>query len=630
MYECLQMSRLQRFRSDRVSRRVTAVLLLLVLTTSVLAGTATAADELDLTVQAPTEVTVGDSVDIDAEVSLPDIVGSHSGDLTLTLSIDDERIDSQTVALSDGESTTVSFSPTLDSQGDHTINIEASVSVGGQSFSQSASKVITATASASEPTVTDADVVGETTTEISGASFTTPPTLEDEVASYRESVPKQLAPHTFVVATTDSVYLVFSESKPKTGTATVTGTPLQTSITARGMTFTPVVATDLSFSQTGQSASVSEITSNPDAYRLDLVQVTAIHRQAASITDPDAGNDFTASSTAGVLVEDPALTADLVSSSGTTARQFAINSSSDERGGATSAAVHSTLNATEPRLYTTRFQTGFWMDAPATVDGIVITPGSKARDYLAAFDRSGQTPVDESAPFLYVVNQDTETTQYSDVGTLQREASDGDTVSIDTNLVGKTLSVQETLEESTGCDDTKMKVQTTHGSACIDIVQDTLVHGGAAWTDIPDSRTDMLFVVGLSSRHQDQRTETVEGQYTLTGEVVSTSRIDPSLPDGKVLVVHNMERTDDLDPAAMGANTRDWVQNRSGRLESSLLSQIRQRDRGSVELSDDESGTETSVPDTTTETSPEDRDGGGGIVSGISDFAGGLLDGLFG
>jgi PGF-pre-PGF domain-containing protein/PGF-CTERM protein len=102
--------------------------------------------------------------------------------------------------------------------------------------------------------------------------------------------------------------------------------------------------------------------------------------------------------------------------------------------------------------------------------------------------------------------------------------------------------------------------------ACKNLVQDVVVHGGVAWNEVPQSRDDVLFVLGASSLHQDNPQKLVEGRYRIVGEVVSTKRIDEDLPDGAVLIIYELDRQGSIDYDSVNEETKSIIENRTGQL----------------------------------------------------------------
>ncbi|MFC7027845.1 hypothetical protein ACFQH8_10820 [Halomicroarcula sp. GCM10025710] len=80
--------------------------------------------------------------------------------------------------------------------------------------------------------------------------------------------------------------------------------------------------------------------------------------------------------------------------------------------------------------------------------------------------------------------------------------------------------------------------------------------------------------MGVSSLHQDSPEEFEEGRYRIEGEVVSTSRINESLPEGSVLVIYDIERLGDIDYEAVAEEARGIIETRTGELTTQLRQQV--------------------------------------------------------
>lgn len=466
---------------------------------------------------------------------------------------------------------------------------------------------------------------GESTVE--GALFPLPESMEDEVEDYRQQVPQGLAPHASVLATQDKLYIVFTDSKQDAGRATVTGQALERGISANGLQFSVIKANSISVETTGQEATVEDVANNPQSYQLNLVRIDATHRRIAVLNDPDQGEDVTVPLSAGALVENPTTASEISSQPAKKARSLGINSSTDALGSSTDQEINSLLGTQQPRLLAFNFKTRYWSDTEETVDGIVLTPGSKALEFATTFDNTGILQSKSSEPMLYVVDDERSSQEYSSVQSLKQNAQDGDVVSIQANLYGQRISIQETLEESTPCGQSQAQVPSPSGPVCVDIVQDTLVDAGVAWTSTPESRDSVVFVVGLSSQHLDEQSTELKGQYKITGEVVATSRFDESLPDGKILFVDNVERTADLNYEEISSNARQTIEQQSSTLNTSLANQLfaesgsseestQASDSGSTEQGNSESQGSTDQDNSESQTSGETDQSGQDAQSG--------------
>jgi hypothetical protein len=100
------------------------------------------------------------------------------------------------------------------------------------------------------------------------------------------------------------------------------------------------------------------------------------------------------------------------------------------------------------------------------------------------------------------------------------------------------LSVEESLEESTSCEDA-IPVK----EACVPLTQDVTVHSGVIWTGSAGGPEETAVLVGASSRLQQDPVTTASGEYRVTGEIVDADSVD--LPTGdaaQVVLVYDLEQ----------------------------------------------------------------------------------------
>ncbi|UWG48185.1 PKD repeats containing protein [Halanaeroarchaeum sp. HSR-CO] len=578
-------------------------------------------DQLSINPGVPAETTVGESTTISPSISTPDLVGSVETDLTVSLLIDGEQVSSETVTVGTGEEIGVDFTHTFESAGENDVEIAAEVEFGGQTFSNSASAPI----DVQEVEDTASSSVQTTTT---GAAFAIPASLEDDIEEYRQQIPGEVAPHAFVLATEDDLYIVFTEDDPRKGLATVTGQSVNQEMSFNGLSFSAILAQSVSIETDGSPATVGEIASNSDSYSLDLVEVTANHRKISTLTDTDQGEEITAVTSIGVLSDDPTSAQDLFEKPGEQARSFVVNTSSSDTSQSGQEAATKLLEQDSERVYTANFETTYWSDAPATINAIVLSPNSEAREFINTVDQSGIAQSSNGHPLLYVVTDEMDSTQYSDIQSVKQDASDGDVVSVEASLYGESISIQETLEHSTPCGQTQAQIPTPSGPVCLNIVQDTVVDTGVAWSSTPESSDDVLLVTGLSSTHYDEPNTPQQGEYRLVGEVVSTNRVDGDLPEGKILVVYELERTGDLEFDQLSEQSQGMVSDQMAELRDSMRKQIL---AGGVEEAQETADGQTEEEQTDNEQTTEEtvdspEDESGGFVSGILDGLSGVVD----
>lgn len=557
-------------------------------------------DSIDVSISAPSTTAVDQSTTISSTVGLPAVSGtSVSGDVTVALEADGQQVAAKTITLSDGESKTVSLSHAFATSGETELTVTATGTIADQSLSASTTRTIT--------------VESQTETiDTTGVVFKTPSSLEDEVDSYRSQLGLDGSMNAFVLATQDSLTLVFTSSTPKKGIASAQGQGTDAAISYGDFTLDVAVATSVSYDQTGRTATVEAISDSPDDYRLDLVRVSTEYRRVSVLTDPDQGENVTASTTVGAVVANPKRAASLYDDATRRGRTLARHPNA--------TTVQRVLqNPEAPYLATFTFETEYWASAPATVDGIVLDPSSRAYEFATTLDSNGliSYPDDRDVPSLYVVDADFRAETYDSVSAITSEADalDGEEVTLTARLYRTRISVQETAEHATTtqCSEDLLTVQTPNGPACVNLAADVLADGGIAWTTVPKSRDDVLPVIGLSATHQDDPLVQERGRYELTGELVSTTRINDSLPEGSILVVHEAERVGDIDYQAVAAEARSLIEARATRLQTYhqrsagkfIPKQSPNTSQTTTTTSSTSSG--TSTPTTSTPTTPTDR-----------------------
>ncbi|WP_323677652.1 hypothetical protein [Halorubellus sp. PRR65] len=510
---------------------------------------------LELSTSAPSTTTVDQSTTITSTVSLPTISGTTvSGDVTVALKADGRTVASKTITLSDGDSKEVSLSHAFTSSGETKLTVSATGTIADQSVSASTSRTIT--------------VESQTETiDTTGVVFKTPTSLEDEVESYRSQLGLDGSMNAFVLATQDSLTLVFTTTTPKKGIASVQGQGTDAALSYQDFTLDVAIATSVSYDQTGRDATVQAIQDTPDDYRLDLVRVSTEYRRVSVLTDPDQGDDVTASTTIGALVANPKSATSLYEDSTKQARTLAQYPNA-------TTAKRVLQNPEAPYLPTFTFENQYWASAPATVDGVVLNPSSRAYEFATTLDTTGLISYadERDAPSLYVVDSQFQSKQYNSVSAITSNAADldGNEVTITGRVYQTRVSVQETAEHATTtqCSEDMLTVQTPNGPACVNVAVDVLADGGIMWTTVPETRDDVLPVIGLSATHQDTPLTEESGRYKLTGELVSTSRINESLPEGSILVIHETERVGDIDYQTVATEARTLIEERATHLQA--------------------------------------------------------------
>lgn len=518
---------------------------------------------IGLDVTAPEEATVDSETAFDIAVDGNKLPVDAPTEVTLKIVADDETVATGTVDLSGDDSQSKDLTAVFTQEGETTVEVIATASVAGKSVSKSITREINVT--------TDIVQVGRH----QGVSIPVPDSMEDEVAQYRAESGLDGDVRAFLLATEENRYLVLTNETPTEGAAVVNGFAADQSARLNGMTFGLIVAKSVTFTTEGESVGIQELNEDPATYRLTLVRVDATYQRVATLTDPDGEDEMTAASTVGRLVSDPRTAAGVLQNLGAKAGKVAEAESAED-------AATVLPNSQSPSVATFSFETRMWADAPAQVDAVVVSPGTTAYETLAMLGPTEMPSSGEGRPLLYVVDSDFGETEVDSVAEVKQQASDldGEVVTLNARLYQQRYSTQETLEHSTGCDETVMQIQTPQGPACVNLVQDVLLHGGVAWSEVPQSRDDVLFVLGASAFHQDEPQTFEEGRYRIVGEVVSTDRIDEDLPDGSILLVYDLERTGDIDYDAVQAEARTIIENRTAQVIDRVRAGVESRKTG--------------------------------------------------
>ena len=512
---------------------------------------------------APEEATVDSEATFDIAVDGNELPVDSPTEVTIKIVADGETVGAGTVDLTGDDTQSKELTAVFTQDGETTVEVIATATVAGKSVSKSITREINVT--------TDNVRVGRH----QGISISVPDSMEDEVAQYRAESGLDGEVSAFLLATEENRYLVLTNETPTDGAAVVNGFAADRSVQLNEMTFGLIVAKSVTFTTEGEPVGIRELNEDPAAYRLTLVRVDATYQRVATLTDPDGEDEVTAASTVGRLVSNPRTVAGVFQNLGAKTGKVAEAKSAED-------AVTVLPNSQSPSVATFSFETRMWADAPAQVNAVVVSPGTTVYETLAMLGPTEIPSSGEGRPLLYVVDSNFGAREVDSVTEIKRQAGDldGEVVTLNARLYQQRYSTQETREHSTGCDETVMQVQTPQGPVCINLVQDALLHGGGAWSEIPQSRDDVLLVIGASAFHQDEPQTSKEGRYRIVGEVVSTDRIDEDLPDGSILLVYDLERTGDIDYDAVQAETRAIIENRTAQVIDRLQAGVESRKSG--------------------------------------------------
>lgn len=374
---------------------------------------------------------------------------------------------------------------------------------------------------------------------VTGAAIPLPADTEQsylkELEEYTDTLPVSPKENAFLLMTEERTWVVATNGEPKAGIATVEGTAI-TSPTDDDSSLGVLFADEVSVRTTGEPATVADVRNNPGQYAFELVKIDANYRQLAYSIDSSDSVEPTQTTT-GVITTGDFFGNFVESSPGETARWSTLNLSSEEYGGSRSAEETSRLLSSGDQLLVHSWSQDFSMNGPTTVTALVLTrtPGSMP-----------ESASETDEPLLYLVDANPNAEQLSGVQAIHERGDDlvGETVTVDAQAVGTRTSSKEFLLSVAECAPESVTVPVSPG--CVPVVTDSAVHSGVLYSEKPASSTDFVGFVGLSNHIQERVTEPIHGEYQVTGRVVASSQIDPSLPEGYVLVVYSMEQQGSL------------------------------------------------------------------------------------
>lgn len=553
------------------------IIIILVIVSVGLTSPVTAQEEVETSnldigeVTAPSEVKLGEEIEIVSSAAIPELPADWSAQLEFVAYADENQLGTQKVSIEDGDAVDVSIHHSFEQAGSKDLYFEVTgeLTREGAVTEQSATidrttspvvvTVIEADHAESEDTQEDDELVDdqvedatsnlETDLSIEGAVFVAPESIQDQVDDLRENTPVKTdrVSHAFVVATSDDLYLVLADEEPVEGYAAIRGAELNSAdislarSSKNDLRLKPVLATEVEY-QDPSKATVEDVYQNTDDYQREYVEFTANHR---SIALDDERSDY--KTTTGILVDDPIRAEHLFGTVGEHSYKTL-----NELNGDTVGSVLG--DRSQPHVVTTAYgtETEYWENTAVTMTGIVASPRSPAGEFIQSQQRYDTLPVDSSTPILYVIDKgyDDQHVSISEVSK-NPSAYEGDTVQFESNLYMNTISSKRVIE-STG---TKMPPV------------DTVLHGGVAWEQSPETSDDLIGVIAASSITQNRLSKNRAGTYEVTGEVISTDKIEGNLPQGYVLIAYDLEKTGSIDTALAGDLGIQQSEDISGLLE---------------------------------------------------------------
>jgi PGF-pre-PGF domain-containing protein len=405
---------------------------------------------------------------------------------------------------------------------------------------------------------------------LTGASFSVPKTLKDDVSSYRKSIPRDvleklsiaLPSEAFILAVPEGLYLVFSEQSDK-GLATVYGWELP-SIQLTGIKLSVVVAKSVKFEKEGVPTSISNLIAHPSDYKFKLVKIDANRRQISILYDPDEPPYIEFPITIGYLVEKPVEPLDIISRIVDRARDFVLKA--DEQFIKDFIGIKGV-----ERIWVFNLEYEYWYDSPTITNGIVIPTNhpifdliERSMPYIGKFARLEEV-------VLYDVKTDLLFEGVSSVSELKSNYGKylGKVVKFTANSYGGYISIQEVIEHNTPCTENDVYIQNV---GCVNIVVDARLEGLVSWNElsVPPKREELLLTAGVSSFHQDELFMNASGKFEFIGRLVSTKQVSESLPEGFALVIYSAKKIGEIEFGKLAMEAREKIQSNVGELHYAL------------------------------------------------------------
>ena len=481
-------------------------------------------------INGPSEATTAEEATIKSSAEIPSLPADWSAELNFTLYVDGSQVATQEVSLTDGESVDVAIQHQFQESGVKEIYLEIDGELTREGLFSDQSTSIDRTSKTISLDITQ-DV--GTNISVEGAAFVAPGSIQSDINDVRENIPdavtENAVSHAFVVTSSDGTYIVFTGSEPQEGYVSVEGySPDLPSISENGLQFEIIIANDITH-QSPRQISVQEAYDNSAQYAREYIEIDAFHR-SISINETTTNQ----SATAGVLVENPLTPDELFSSVGGQSRKLADGVDRSNIGSTLDDNVKTTLgDFSQPRVVTFSLGAEYWDNTETATTGILAAPGTNTRQFINSLDGNSVLPADSTAPVVYVVDNDYQAESISNISDIANNPSRyaGETVSFESNLYMETASSAKIISNS------------TDESIPIDVI----LHGGVAWNQAPDSRGDLISVMGASSIGQETKFDTRSGSYRIIGEVVSTDRVDGDFPEDYILIAYELKRQGSID-----------------------------------------------------------------------------------
>ena len=379
---------------------------------------------------------------------------------------------------------------------------------------------------------------------VEGAIFPVPNSLENEIEKYRKIAPvKQYAS---LLATKNTLFVVFSDELLETGFATVDGWKL-VNLQWDELELGVIKAETVNVERTGTPATINKIKSNPDDYVLKLVKIDVTIRQISFLVDPDDGSGFVMPVTAGRIVNNPTNPANFVNLPEKVS-EFSKNHNRE--------SLNQIIGTTNEGLSIFDFETKYWVDAEAEVNAIVLYPEVIEKFIVKATEKDVSDIVIQKGDKVLLYNVDTDIKSVkTSIKEVKSNPGDyiGKVITFTASDMGMAMSTQEAIKEASSGKYPPV---------------DVLLHGMVTWCRPPPAidniQSGILATAGVSSHHQGVAIAPVNGVLEVqsyTGRIVSATDLGMDLPDAVALVTYKREKVDDISAEEIGSDVKDAIEN---------------------------------------------------------------------
>jgi len=373
---------------------------------------------------------------------------------------------------------------------------------------------------ATAPALAQSDGESNRTT-VDGVAFT-PPDVAENADQFRDALNEAgygVPDYVLLVTNyeTEEAYIVFTDTEPQTGVATVTGRDVTTDAADLNGSSTEtsvriIIADRVDITTGGPYVPYEELQQNTGAYTGQVVETSASYGQIATLGDGPEGlarvqfvrGQF-----------DPAF-GDRPPTFASVGDVFALS----EVGIDGTNPFSLLANEYDHSNAVFGLQSNvFYQRSPANVTVVPTRPDSPAIYYLVDVEPAGEQTSAEA-----IVDGDHEA---------------GDHVEFTAPAAGGRLSVRETLLQAARCAPRSVANPAT---GCLPLVTDNVVWAGAA-----GSADQPVPIIGISNHPQDVPLRPFSGRYTIVGEVVAADNLEAEVPGQYAVRISALEREGDAD-----------------------------------------------------------------------------------